>query len=155
MLPREIRLCAGELKAPGESGSLSRCGRVHRRLTPPHLGIARPCAAPRISNANAARPICMYSHVQNVQHFHNRRWPVPSASASKYDNSVRWTREESCMWEKGQRVKTDITNSAPSIHHASVDLIPLHAIFRHYHWWYYACLWCRVTFRGQNCTFLY
>lgn len=74
LLPSEIRLSARELKMPGECGSLSRYGRVHRELT--HAAASWHCAACvalRIANANAAA----YLHVltctlpANVQHFHN------------------------------------------------------------------------------------
>lgn len=116
-----------------------------------------PCS-PRISNANAAACLHVLSCIlpANVQHFHNRSCPVLARSASKYDNSARWTHEESRMWERDRGWRqTLLTRLHLSIHHASVDLIPLHAIFCHYRWWYYGCLWCRVAFRGQNCTFLY
>lgn len=165
LLPGEIRLSAGELKKPGEGGSVSCCGRVQRERMPAAASWQyTACVALRTPNANAEP----YLHVltctvpANVQHFHNQRWPVLHGSPSKYDNAVRWSREDGGRGKgggvrvrKGQRVKTDFTIFPPSIHHISVDLIPLYAIFCHYHWWYYCCLWCQVTFRGQNCTFLY
>lgn len=76
------------------------------------------CVALRISNANAAA----YLHVltctlpANVQHFHNQRWPVPGGSASKYDNSARWTQEESCMWERDR----GWTQTLPTSLHLSI-----------------------------------
>lgn len=130
LLPREIRLSALKLKMPRERGSVSHCGRVHCELTHTHAATSwrcTDCVARRISNANAAA--AAYLHVlactllANVQHFHNQRWPVLGSSASKYDNSVRWSCWGSCMWEKGQRVKTDITDFPPSIHPSIIPLL--------------------------------
>lgn len=61
------------------------------------------CVALRTTNANAEP----YLHVltctlsANVQHFHNQRWLVLHGSASKYDNSVRWSQRGRDACEKG------------------------------------------------------
>lgn len=86
-------------KMPAEVGSVSllqyvaASSRARRCLV---------CVAPRRPNANAAA----YLHVlaciilANVQHFEKRCWPVVARSPSKYDNSARWSWEESCVWER-------------------------------------------------------
>lgn len=76
------------------------------------------CLAPRISNANAAAylHVLTCTRLANVKHFHKQRWPVLGSSASKYDNSARWSQEESCMWERDRGWRQTLLTSLPSIH---------------------------------------
>lgn len=71
----------------------------------------------RDANARSDLHVLACTLTANVQRFHNQLWPFLYCSASKYGNSVRWRLGEAANVRKGQRVKTDITNSLhPSIY---------------------------------------